>query len=140
MPDAGTPLRSTADVRLQVAMGIGTTPTPQSEGASGKNGLSPNLLRREETTALSTIEGLPGFEKEKEMARRERVNRAREMQKVGWVIDPRHSTYLPKWDLIMVLSLLFTVVVTPVEVPPAVHMRGGHCPSSLLGSWPRPWV
>ena len=39
-----------------------------------------------------------------------------EMQKIGWVIDPRKSKFLPKWDLLMVTALLFTAVVTPVEV------------------------
>ena len=39
-----------------------------------------------------------------------------EMQKIGWVIDPRKSGFLPKWDLLMVTALLFTAVVTPVEV------------------------
>ena len=45
-----------------------------------------------------------------------RRNRAREMQKIGWVIDPRKNCLLPKWDLTMVSALLFTAIVTPVEV------------------------
>ena len=52
------------------------------------------------------------------------MNRAREMQVVGCVIDPRKSWLLPKWDMMMLAALLFTVIVTPVEVTPPVHMRG----------------
>jgi hypothetical protein len=45
-----------------------------------------------------------------------RRNRAMEMQKTGWVIDPRHSAVMPKWDVTVLLSLLFTAIVSPVEV------------------------
>ena len=43
-------------------------------------------------------------------------NRAREMQKHGCVIDPRRSPFMGKWDLVMVIALGFTALVTPVEV------------------------
>jgi CRP-like cAMP-binding protein len=55
--------------------------------------------------------------RESEKTEKHKVTRIRnrEMQKVGWVIDPRTSI-LPKWDLLMVSALLFTALVTPVEV------------------------
>ena len=42
--------------------------------------------------------------------------RVRDMQKSGFVIDPRQSKFMSKWDLTMVAMLLFTAVWTPVEV------------------------
>ena len=56
--------------------------------------------------------------RESEKTEKHKVTRIRnrEMQKVGWVIDPRKSRILPKWDLLMVSALLFTALVTPVEV------------------------
>jgi hypothetical protein len=41
---------------------------------------------------------------------------ARGLQRNAWVIDPRRSTFMPVWDLIMVHAMLFTALVTPVEV------------------------
>jgi len=55
-------------------------------------------------------------ENEKAEKHTQRKKQNREMQKVGWVIDPRKSKILPKWDLMMVTALLFTALVTPVEV------------------------
>ena len=55
-------------------------------------------------------------ESEKAEKHTQRKKQNREMQKVGWVIDPRKSRILPKWDLLMVTALLFTALVTPVEV------------------------
>ena len=55
-------------------------------------------------------------ENEKAEKHTQRKKQNREMQKVGWVIDPRKSRILPKWDLLMVTALLFTALVTPVEV------------------------
>ena len=43
-------------------------------------------------------------------------NRAQEMQMSPYVIDPRKSKLVGKWDMLMVVALLFTAVVTPVEV------------------------
>lgn len=37
-------------------------------------------------------------------------------RKPWWIIDPRHSTRLGYWDLATSLALLWTAVVTPVEV------------------------
>ena len=44
------------------------------------------------------------------------VKRLKEMQQVGYVIDPRQSKWIGKWDMLMVLALVFTAAVTPVEV------------------------
>ena len=41
---------------------------------------------------------------------------ATQMQRTGWVIDPRASQFMRNWDLVMAFALLFTAVVTPVEV------------------------
>jgi potassium voltage-gated channel Eag-related subfamily H protein 7 len=35
---------------------------------------------------------------------------------VSWIIDPRTTRYLPLWDVLMVLALLFTATVTPYEL------------------------
>ena len=40
-------------------------------------------------------------ESEKAEKHTQRKKQNREMQKVGWVIDPRKSRILPKWDLLM---------------------------------------
>jgi len=45
-----------------------------------------------------------------------RRNRAIEMRKTGWVIDPRHSRIMAKWDITMLIALIFTALITPVEV------------------------
>lgn len=42
--------------------------------------------------------------------------RLNEMRLSGCVIDPRRSTWSAKWDLLMISCLLFTAVVTPVEI------------------------
>ena len=42
--------------------------------------------------------------------------RLNEMKASGWVIDPRISTWTAKWDMFMILCLLFTALVTPVEI------------------------
>eukprot|EP00966_Prymnesium_polylepis_P255002 5892037-Prymnesium_polylepis.1 len=34
----------------------------------------------------------------------------------GWVIDPRNSRYMPMWDMVMLVALLFVAFVTPYEV------------------------
>jgi len=43
-------------------------------------------------------------------------DRAREMQRTGWIIDPRSSKLMPKWDIVILVALCFTALVTPVEV------------------------
>lgn len=43
-------------------------------------------------------------------------SRASDMQNVGWIIDPRQTKWMPRWDLLMVGALTFTALVTPVEV------------------------
>ena len=45
-----------------------------------------------------------------------RHNRAQDMQHTGFVIDPRSSKFMPRWDMAMVVALCFTAIVTPVEV------------------------
>lgn len=42
--------------------------------------------------------------------------RARATRNVGWVIDPRAFPMLPYWDMTMVVALVFTALVTPVEI------------------------
>ena len=36
--------------------------------------------------------------------------------KPWYLVDPRHSTRLPKWEMVSTLALVFTAIVTPVEV------------------------
>lgn len=43
-------------------------------------------------------------------------SRATDMQHTGWVIDPRMTRNMARWDLLMVGALVFTALVTPVEV------------------------
>ena len=43
-------------------------------------------------------------------------NRAMEMQRHPFIIDPQRSKWTSHWDMIMLTALLFTAVVTPVEV------------------------
>ena len=47
-----------------------------------------------------------------------------------WVIDPRHVTWISYWDLVTTVALVFTALVTPVEVsflePPEVSERLGN--------------
>ena len=38
------------------------------------------------------------------------------MQRSRYVIDPRHSRYMPFWDIAMLIAMLFTALVTPFEV------------------------
>ena len=47
-----------------------------------------------------------------------------DMQHTGWVLDPRIVKWLPRWDLLMVIALLYTAVLTPVEV--AFLQEGTH--------------
>jgi hypothetical protein len=35
------------------------------------------------------------------------------------VLDPRSSTFVNNWDLVILILLIFTMLVTPYEVPPA---------------------
>lgn len=37
-------------------------------------------------------------------------------KKLTFIIDPRRSVWMPRWDLTMVAALAFTAIVTPVEV------------------------
>lgn len=46
----------------------------------------------------------------------ERRNAASDMQRTGFIIDPRRVKAMQKWDLLMVACLAFTAIVTPVEV------------------------
>jgi hypothetical protein len=51
---------------------------------------------------------------QKRMAAPERDwRRARDMQEVGWVIDPQKSRWIGRWDLSMLVPLVFTAIVTP---------------------------
>ncbi len=43
-------------------------------------------------------------------------NVARDMQHTGWVIDPLKSRWIQLWDLTMLIPLIFTALVTPVEI------------------------
>lgn len=47
---------------------------------------------------------------------KEQLRRVRDMQVTGWVIDPAKSRWVPQWDLTMLLPLLFTAIITPVEI------------------------
>ena len=38
------------------------------------------------------------------------------MRQRGWVIDPSKSRWVQRWDLGMLVPLLFTVIFTPVEI------------------------
>ena len=38
------------------------------------------------------------------------------MRQRGWVIDPRKSRFMPVWDIIMLLAMLFTALYTPYEI------------------------
>ena len=40
----------------------------------------------------------------------------RKMYKGNRVIDPRRSSFMSYWDLVMLVSLLFTATITPYEV------------------------
>jgi len=42
--------------------------------------------------------------------------RLRDMKQRGCVIDPQKASWVQTWDLTMLLPLIFTVVVTPVEI------------------------
>ena len=33
-----------------------------------------------------------------------------------WLIDPRRAKWMTYWDIIVMLALLFTAIVTPMEV------------------------
>eukprot|EP00966_Prymnesium_polylepis_P176101 4076225-Prymnesium_polylepis.2 len=46
---------------------------------------------------------------------------AEAMTKDKWLIDPRTSRVMPVWDMIMLMSLLFTTLVSPYEVSAAPH-------------------
>ena len=43
-------------------------------------------------------------------------SKAQDMQRVGWIVDPRQTKWMPRWDMLMVAALTFTALVTPVEV------------------------
>ena len=45
-----------------------------------------------------------------------RLRRVKAMQRSSAVIDPRTSTWVPLWDALMLITILFVAVVTPVEV------------------------
>ena len=51
-------------------------------------------------------------------------SRAKDMQRTGWVIDPRGKKWMARWDATMVVCMLFTALVTPVEV--AFLSEGAH--------------
>ena len=41
---------------------------------------------------------------------------ARLYQGDAWTIDPRRSCWVPVWDLVMLVAMVFTATVTPYEV------------------------
>ena len=47
---------------------------------------------------------------------RRRLFRARAMQHKGWVIDPRKHTWIHYWDSLLFVAIMFTAVITPIEV------------------------
>ena len=53
-------------------------------------------------------------ERERTIKRSARV--ARETYKSAGLLDPRKHVWMANWDMVVVVSLLFTAVVTPVEV------------------------
>ena len=54
--------------------------------------------------------------------------RMMQMRRTGFVIDPRTTKHIARWDLLMVLALSFTAIVTPVEV---VYLDEGRYISTL---------
>ena len=51
-----------------------------------------------------------------ELATKVPVEMKKRFYAVGFVVDPRTSKWMGKWDVIMMVLLLFTAVITPAEV------------------------
>ena len=47
---------------------------------------------------------------------RRRLQRARAMQRKGLIIDPRKHTWIQSWDLLLFAAIVFTAIITPIEV------------------------
>ena len=47
----------------------------------------------------------------------------------GFLIDPRHSKVMGAWDIIMLVALMFTAIVTPYEV---TFIEEGPCVTILF--------
>ena len=65
-------------------------------------------LTRQNTGAVAS----PLFEQLQSKRRKFRTTKT----KAWWLIDPRTSKHIPKWDALMSLAIIFTALVTPFEV------------------------
>ena len=76
--------------------------TPTSELSPAKHELSLQqrlALRREEFSPNPKV-----------------TEMAKALTKEKWIIDPRTSQLMPYWDMVMLMSLLFTMLISPYEV------------------------
>jgi hypothetical protein len=73
---------------------------------------------------------------ESEVVKKDRLKKASRLTEKGFVIDPRSARWMQQWDIIMMLLLIFTALVTPAEVStpcPRMRARGAQAMGFTAG-------